>query len=75
MILADEPVTGLDPGSAEHVLKTLKTLCDEERLTVVTVIPLELAEKYCTRVMGLAGGELVVDVTGRRLTHGEKSRL
>ncbi|MGV2806014.1 phosphonate ABC transporter ATP-binding protein, partial [Clostridium perfringens] len=37
--------------------------------------PLELAEKYCTRIMGLSGGELAVDVTGRRLTHGEKSRL
>lgn len=75
VILADEPVTGLDPASAEHVLKTLKTLCEEERLTVFTVIPLELAEKYCTRIMGLSGGQLAVDVTGRRLTHGEKSRL
>lgn len=75
VILADEPVTGLDPASAEHVLKTLKTLCEEERLTVFTVIPLELAEKYCTRIMGLAGGQLAVDVTRRRLTHGEKSRL
>ncbi|UNK20878.1 ATP-binding cassette domain-containing protein [Paenibacillus sp. N3/727] len=75
VILADEPVMGLDPKSAEHVLQTLKSLCEEERLTVITVIPLELAERYCSRIMGLAGGQIVVDVTGRRLTHGEKSRI
>lgn len=75
VILADEPVMGLDPKSAEHVLQTLKNLCDEERLTVLAVIPLELAERYCSRIIGLAGGQIVVDVTGRRLTHGEKNRL
>ncbi|WP_106767738.1 phosphonate ABC transporter ATP-binding protein [Paenibacillus faecalis] len=75
VILADEPVTGLDPKSAEHVLQTLKNLCDEERLTVIAVIPLELAERYCSRIIGLAGGQIVVDVTGRRLTYGEKSRI
>lgn len=75
VILADEPVMGLDPGSAEHVLKTLKSLCEEERLTVITVIPIELAEKFCTRIIGLADGRIVVDVTGRRLTHSEKSKL
>ncbi|MGM1044656.1 phosphonate transport system ATP-binding protein [Paenibacillus uliginis N3/975] len=75
VILADEPVMGLDPKSAEHVLQTLKSLCEEERLTVIAVIPLELAERYCSRIMGLAGGQIVVDVTGRRLTHGEKSRI
>ncbi|NMO95929.1 phosphonate ABC transporter ATP-binding protein [Paenibacillus lemnae] len=75
VILADEPVMGLDPKSAENVLQTLRTLCDEEGLTVVAVIPLELAEKYCTRIIGLAGGQIAVDVTGRRLTHGEKNRL
>lgn len=75
VILADEPVTGLDPKSTEHVLQTLKGLCEEERLTVITVIPLELAERYCSRIIGISGGKIAVDVTGRRLTHGEKSRL
>lgn len=75
VVLADEPVMGLDPKSAEHVLQTLKNLCEEERLTVIAVIPLEMAERYCTRILGLAGGQIVVDVTGRRLTHGEKSRI
>ena len=75
VILADEPVMGLDPKSAEHVLQTLRGLCDEERLTVIAVIPLELAERYCTRIIGIAGGRIAVDVTGRRLTQGEKYRI
>lgn len=75
VILADEPVMGLDPKSAEHVLQTLKNLCEEERITVITVVPIEHAERYCSRIIGLSGGQIVVDVTGRRLTHGEKSRI
>lgn len=71
-LAADEPVVGLDPHSAEHVLKTLKTICETQDKTVVAVLPIELAERWCTRLWGLKGGELVFDVNGRRLTAAEK---
>ncbi|MDP4098652.1 ATP-binding cassette domain-containing protein [Paenibacillus sp. P96] len=75
VILADEPVNGLDPAAADRVLDTLRTLCKQERITVISVLPLETAERFASRIWGLQGGEIVFDVQGRRLTFGEKNML
>lgn len=75
VILADEPVNGLDPASADRVLETFRQLCKEQKLTVIAVLPLELAEKYATRIWGLQQGEVVLDVYDRRLTYAEKNLL
>lgn len=75
LIAADEPVIGLDKYATEKVLETLKNLCAEEKATVITVLPLELAERYCTRLWGINEGRLQWDVTGRRLTPEEKQLI
>ncbi|CAM4229911.1 phosphonate ABC transporter ATP-binding protein [Paenibacillus typhae] len=75
VILADEPVTGLDPRTAEGVLETLRRLCKETGLTVITVLPLELAERYATRLWVLENGRIKHDVRGRRLTSQERLNL
>lgn len=75
VILADEPVNGLDPAAADKVLETLRGLCKQERITVISVLPLEIAERFASRIWGLQGGEIVFDVHGRRLTYGEKNML
>ncbi|CAH0121407.1 MULTISPECIES: phosphonate ABC transporter ATP-binding protein [unclassified Paenibacillus] len=73
VILADEPTSGLDPKAAESVFEHLRELCRRQRATAIVVFhQLELAERYATRIWGLASGKLVVDVGGRRLTHREK---
>ncbi|MNO12410.1 Glutamine transport ATP-binding protein GlnQ [compost metagenome] len=71
-LATDEPVIGLDPHSADKVMKTLQGLCDNESKTVIAALPIELAEKYCNRIWGIYDGQLKVDVTGRRLTLDEK---
>ncbi|WP_028593690.1 phosphonate ABC transporter ATP-binding protein [Paenibacillus assamensis] len=76
VLLVDEPVLGLDPKSAESVMNTLRELALKEQVTVVAVLhQVELAEKYATRVIGLANGRIEVDVMGRRLLQTEKQRL
>ncbi|WP_379126948.1 phosphonate ABC transporter ATP-binding protein [Paenibacillus sp. sgz500958] len=75
VILADEPVTGLDPKSAENVLDILRNLCKETGLTVITVLPLELAERYASRLWVLENGRIKYDVSGRRLTSQERKNL
>lgn len=75
VILADEPVTGLDPRTAEGVMETLRNLCKEKGLTVITVLPLELAERYATRLWVLEDGRIKHDVKGRRLTSQERANL
>lgn len=71
-IAADEPAVGLDPKSAERVLNTLKALCKEQGKIVVAALPLDLAERFCTRIWGICDGELKIDVSGRRLLPEEK---
>ncbi|WP_410511041.1 ATP-binding cassette domain-containing protein [Paenibacillus sp. BR2-3] len=75
VILADEPVTGLDPKTAENVMETLRKLCKDTGLTIVTVLPLELAERYATRLWVLEDGIIKQDVKGRRLTSQERVNL
>lgn len=75
VILADEPVVGLDPHTADSVLETLRKLCEQERATVIAVLPIELAEKHATRIWGLAEGRIVFDIRGRKLTQQEKNLI
>ncbi|HIW34543.1 MAG TPA: ATP-binding cassette domain-containing protein [Candidatus Paenibacillus intestinavium] len=76
VIVADEPVAGLDPHAAELVLAELKALCKEQGIIVIAVLHQgDWAERFADRVIGLNGGELVVDVYGRRLTEREKNLI
>lgn len=76
VILADEPISGLDPKSVEGVMLHLQQLCRKQKVTVIAVFhQLELAERYADRIWGLSGGQLVVDVSGRRLLHREKELI
>lgn len=75
LLAADEPVVGLDPHSADRVMDTLKSLCKEQGMTVITVLPLELAERYCTRIWGINEGRLLFDVKGRRLNASEREQI
>lgn len=69
---ADEPVLGLDPKTAEKVILTLKKLCEEQNKIIVTALPIDLAQRYCHRLIGIADGTITFDVAGRRLTAEEK---
>lgn len=76
IIVADEPVIGLDPDSALLVLKDLRYMCDKHQATVIFTIPqIEWAEQIATRIIGLADGQIQFDVKGRRLTTAEKMKL
>ncbi|CAM3868119.1 ATP-binding cassette domain-containing protein [Cohnella lubricantis] len=76
LLVADEPVSGLDPHSAEEIMAMLKKLCQERGTTVVVALHrLELAEKFADQIWGLDDGRLILDVRGRRLTLAEKMRL
>lgn len=76
VIVADDPITGLDPYSADDVMASLNRVREKDRTTVfVTMQQVALAEKYATRIWGLADGQLVLDISGRRLTQQEKNLI
>lgn len=62
LILADEPVASLDPVSARKVMETLATLNEEDaRTVIVSLHHVEIARRYCRRVVALKSGEIIYD--------------
>lgn len=61
LVLADEPVSSLDPSRAAEVLDLLRTTTPRGSLVVSLHQP-ELARRHCTRALGLQGGRVVFDV-------------
>ena len=62
IILADEPVSSLDPRLSRVVLDILKRVCREDGITaVVSLHTLELTRGYADRVIGLKQGQMVFD--------------
>ena len=62
VLLADEPVSALDPAAADSVLRLLRDLAHDDGLAVATVLHQpELARLYADRVVGVLGGRVVFD--------------
>lgn len=62
LILADEPVSSLDPKLSRLVLDLLKRICREDGITaLVSLHTLELTREYADRVIGLRSGEVAFD--------------
>lgn len=60
LLLADEPVSNLDPKNTEVVLDFLKPLTKQMAIIGVFHAP-KLVSKYCTRMIGIRDGLVVYD--------------
>lgn len=61
LILADEPVAGLDPAHQIAVMRLLADLAREGRGVLVTCHDLGLAARFCTRLAVIEAGRIVAD--------------
>jgi phosphonate transport system ATP-binding protein len=62
VVLADEPVSALDPVAAEQVIELLAELAHAENLAVLAVLHQpDLARKHADRIVGLRDGRVVLD--------------
>jgi phosphonate transport system ATP-binding protein len=69
IILADEPVSNLDPKLSRVILDILKRVCREDGITaLVSLHTLDLTRDYADRVVGLNQGRLVFDGPAASLT-------
>jgi iron complex transport system ATP-binding protein len=59
MLLADEPVTGLDPRHQLDVMAILRDRVSETAGTVAVLHDLTLAARYCDRLILMTGGRIV----------------
>ncbi len=67
MMLADEPVSALDPVLAHNILEHLERL-NKEGLTILCSLHyLDLVQRYATRVIGLRGGRVVYHGTRKQI--------
>ncbi len=69
VILADEPVSALDPKSATKVMKILKKVNKTYGVTVISNLHhLEYAKEYCDRIIGVNNGTVIFDGNSSELT-------
>jgi phosphonate transport system ATP-binding protein len=62
IILADEPIASLDPANSDIVMETLAAINQERGITVlVNLHALDVARRYCRRIIGMADGRIVFD--------------
>ena len=61
VLLADEPVSNLDPLLEREIMGLLKSLCEEDRITSITCLhSVELAQEFSTRIVGIRDEEATV---------------
>ncbi|WP_135550929.1 phosphonate ABC transporter ATP-binding protein [Paenibacillus cymbidii] len=76
ILVADEPVAGLDPHRAEQLMQDLRDVCRSAGVTIICSLhKIELAERFATRIWGINRGKIVVDTQNRRLTQREKDMI
>ncbi len=62
ILLADEPITGLDVIASQQVMQTLAKLHSQQGMTVISVLhDLQIAAKYAQRAIVLEAGCVVYD--------------
>ena len=61
-MLADEPISSLDPRNAQVVMDALARINREDGLTVLCNLHhLDTAREYCDRIVAMARGRIVFD--------------
>lgn len=69
IILADEPVAALDPVTSNQVMEDFKKINKENKITILLNIhDVDLALKYCDRVVGINKGRVVYDGSSKDIT-------
>jgi D-methionine transport system ATP-binding protein len=68
ILLLDEPTSALDAGIASHVLGVLAGLAEKDKITILMVNhQLDMAQRFCTRVLYLQEGQLLQDVPASQM--------
>jgi phosphonate transport system ATP-binding protein len=76
ILLADEPISSLDPKNSKRVMDDMLKINREDGITIICNLhSLEIAKKYCDRLIGLSEGEVVFDGKPYELTADISKKL
>jgi phosphonate transport system ATP-binding protein len=69
LLLVDEPTASLDPKTARQIMRLIKELCAERRLSaIINIHDVMLAQMFAERIVGLRLGRIVYDGSPAGLT-------
>ena len=74
VLLLDEPTAALDLVYADDIFHEGRRLCDEGKTILIVVHDLELAAKYCTKLVLVSDGHIVDVGTPREVLTAENLR-
>ena len=76
LILADEPIASLDPKNSEAVMDALADVNRRAGITVLCNLhDLDVAEQYCSRIIGMENGRVVFDGLPGGLDRATRQRI
>ena len=76
IILADEPISSLDPKLMVEITTLLKNICLEKGITLVSSLhSIDFVKKYGLRIVGINEGRIVFDGVPEALTEDEISKI
>src|SRR5712672_4079962 len=62
LLLVDEPTASLDPKTSRQIMRLIKELCAERKLSaIINIHDVMLAQMFAERIVGLRLGEIVYD--------------
>ena len=68
VILCDEPIASLDPGSAKVIMDQLRLISEDRGITIVVNLhQVDVAVKYADRIVGIRAGRVEFDGTPKKL--------
>ena len=69
ILLADEPISSLDPKNSKIVMDDIKKINKQEGIMAICNLhSLDIAKEYCERLIGLSDGKIVFDGHPSELT-------
>lgn len=76
LILADEPISALDPVNAQNVLSLLTSLVRNKGKTLIASMhSVEYAKAYFDRMIGIQAGKIVFDLATREVSDAQLNAL
>jgi phosphonate transport system ATP-binding protein len=69
LLLVDEPTASLDPKTSRQIMRLIRELCAERKLSaIINIHDVMLAQMFAERIIGLRFGEVVYDGPPDKLT-------
>ena len=76
LILADEPISALDPVNAQHILALLTGLARQQNKTLIaTMHAIDYAKSYFDRMIGIHQGKILFDLPPQAVSQEQLNQL